>query len=303
MTPQEQLTHQEVSHQDVFLTFGFDSSEDGDDEMSLSVNNQYPSAHEFFSEEDKFSDILSASQVGTIMHDTGFCESDYLASVSVNAKICDPDYLPSLSGSTKLSDYFSDEGQSSDSLVLSCEMHSVNFDNIDDFEEHQLSRHTINGYIACGICSKTYSTKYLRRNHVKGEHLGEKYECSVQNCGKKFPQKHYRDEHEHTHTAQSNPTGLCYVCDICEHMSDSLEKLKQHKLNHSSVKKYKCRICKIRGYSRSNDRKDHEETCGIKFQMQVIKGEAVPLKNPEVVQKKKSTKSVQKKLFQDSSKK
>ena len=42
-------------------------------------------------------------------------------------------------------------------------------------------------------------------------------------------------------------------------MSDSLEKLKQHKLNQSSVKKYKCCICKIHGYTRSNDRKGHEE--------------------------------------------
>ena len=101
--------------------------------MSFSVNNPYPSAQELLSEEDKFSDILSASQVGTIMHDTGLHESDYLPSVSVNAKIHDPDYLPSFSGSTKLSDYFSDEEQSSDSLVLSCELHSVNFNNIDDF--------------------------------------------------------------------------------------------------------------------------------------------------------------------------
>ena len=85
---------------------------------------------DLMSEEDKLSDFLSASQVRTIMSRTGF--------------IKDPDYVPSNKTDSQLSDYFSDEN-SSDSLVFSCNFHSLSFDTVDEFEEHQLSYHTVNG--------------------------------------------------------------------------------------------------------------------------------------------------------------
>ena len=203
---------------------------------------------ELMSEEDKLSDFLSASQVGTIMSRTGF--------------IKDPDYVPSNKTDSQISDYFSDEN-SSDSLVFSCNFHSLSFDNVDEFEEHQLSYHTVNGRVECGICEKTYSTKYLQRNHIQGYHLGVKYVCGIENCGKSYPLKRYRDEHEHNfHKPTSN---IRYVCDICSEIFESMELLQQHKIKHSSTKKYVCRYCKVRGYTRTNDRDGHEAECPQRF--------------------------------------
>ena len=126
-----------------------------------------------------------------------------------------------------------------------------------------MSEHTVRGQILCGLCDKSYSMKYLWRNHFKAAHLGEKFECSVKDCGKKFSQKSYCDEHEKTHNTAK--TGVVYVCELCNQVCNSLDNLKKHKLNHSSAKKHICRICKIRGFTQTNDRLQHEEECGPKF--------------------------------------
>ena len=58
--------------------------------------------------------------------------------------------------------------------------------------------------------------------------------------------------------------NLCYVCDICNSLFDNVDYLKQHKLQHSSSKKFICRYCKVHGYTRSNDRDNHEKECNLK---------------------------------------
>ena len=55
-----------------------------------------------------------------------------------------------------------------------------------------------------------------------------------------------------------------YVCDICQHVCDSIDQLKEHKLKHSDKKKYICQYCRTRGYTKECDRKNHEENCPAK---------------------------------------
>ena len=271
----------------------FPTNDSSDDEQSLltpptSIINEATSSTPYnqpplFSDDDLF----SASQTGSLF--------------STN----NPEYVPSLGGqSSRLSDYFSEEEKVDDSLMLVCQLHGITFDDSDSFENHQISEHTVKGRISCGLCKKSYSTKYLWRNHFKGAHLGEKFECSVQNCSRKFSQKRYRDEHVKTHS--SGKASVCYVCEICDITCDSLENLKRHKLNHSTSKKFICRICKIHGYTRTNDRLLHEEECGPKFNVMVNDdGEVVPLTqtvNPPQTQTTGNQKA-KKRLFDGSSKK
>ena len=161
------------------------TSDDDDDFHFPETSHSSSSGIANYTDDDKFSDLLSASQVGTMQSDMGFE---------------DPNYVPPIKLSTdpsNFSDYFSEEEyKSSDSIIFTCQIHQLQYDNVDEFEEHQVNEHTVNGRFACGLCEKTYSNKYLRRGHVAGYHLGETYSCSIANCGRKFSQKKYRDQHE-----------------------------------------------------------------------------------------------------------
>ena len=182
----------------------------------------------------------------------------------------DPDYVSSSLGHQSiLSDYFSNEGNhddnsSSDSLILQCLFDNMTFENREEFEAHQISNHTVGGRFSCGLCEKMYSTKYLWRNHVKGAHLGAKFVCTVQGSSKYFSLKHYHDEHECKYH-RKNTEVLKYVCDICQHVCDSIDHLKEHKLKHSDKNIYICRYCRTHGYTKECDRKNHEENCPAKL--------------------------------------
>ena len=231
---------------------------------------------------DNFSDFISVSQVGTLFSASG---------------IQDPSYVPSISKSSNISDYFSEE-DNSDSFVFCCEVHSLTFENLEDFEEHQISNHSVNGRVACGICDKTYSTKYLRRNHIKGYHLGEKFTCGVQNCGKTFPLKRYRDAHERSYRHQGTNSSLLYACDVCNEVFNELEELKQHKLKHSSTKKFHCEYCKVKGYTRLSDLKRHEAECPSKIKPSSSRPKSdVSAKHSGSGKLKEGLRAVKRKLF------
>ena len=172
---------------DPFLTFPLITSDD-DNFTFPDTSHSCSSGIADYMDDDRFSGLLSASQVGTIAS-----EMD----------LQDPTYIPPVKLSTNasnFSDYFSEEEyKSSDSIIFTCQIHQLQYDNIDEFEEHQVNEHTVNGRFACGLCDKTYSNKYLRRGHVAGYHLGETYSCSILTCGKKFSQKKYRDQYERMH--------------------------------------------------------------------------------------------------------
>ena len=118
--------------------FGFDY-----DSNSSGIANSYMRSDD----DDNFSDLLSASQIGTIMAD------------STLPVLSDPSYTPSVRLSTAtshLSDYFSeeDDNKSSESLIFTCVEHSLHYTDVNEFEEHQVNCHTINGRFMCGICDR-----------------------------------------------------------------------------------------------------------------------------------------------------
>ena len=117
----------------------------------------------------------------------------------------------SYSGDEQESD---EESESSENVLFTCVDHSVCFAKPVDFESHQLESHMDErGRVECGLCERKYSTKYLRRAHFNSIHMKERYACGVENCGKVYRQKRYKDNHEKTHYPVNDNSNLRFVCE------------------------------------------------------------------------------------------
>ena len=195
---------------DPYLTFpliDYNEELDIDSECNTSgIANSWANGDD----EDNLSDLLSASQIGTIGTMVG--ESD----LKLFSEHSFPHSVRISTATSQLSDYFSEEdtNKSSESLIFTCEEHSLQYTDVNEFEEHQVNFHTVNGRFLCGLCDRDYASKYLRRSHVQGAHLGAKFLCSIQNCGKKFTQKKYRDAHEKGHKEHLRPTCVIFVITV-----------------------------------------------------------------------------------------
>ena len=262
-------------------------------------------------EDDNFSDLLSASQVDTLFSDVGGSMNDNLfgGSGSFGTK------LSAISQVESDEDYFSDSEkkatQKSTNLPhFQCSFHKTFYNSIQDFETHQIDHHTVNGRFLCGLCTKDYATKYLRRQHFAQVHIGLKYKCGFAGCGKWFKIKRTRDTHESSHQMSvSTDSKVNFVCERCNQMFDALDKLKIHKLTHSKTKKYVCRVCKQHGYTRASDRSNHEVKCCDEHKCEIVDGIVVPLPptenlpvsalppKPTNVTNKRSTAGAKKVLF------
>ena len=109
-------------------------------------------------EDDNLSDLLSASQIGTIGTMVGESDLQLFSEASCTHSV-------RLSMATShLSDYFSKEdgNKSSESLIFTCEEHSLQYTDVNEFEDHQVNFHTVNGRFLCCLCDWHYASKYLR---------------------------------------------------------------------------------------------------------------------------------------------
>ena len=237
-------------------------------------------------DDDNFSDLLSTSQVDTIFTDVGGNVNDNLfGAIGGNGSFGTK--LSAISQIESDEDYFSESEpkptQKSANLPhLQCNFHRTVYNSIQDFENHQIDHHTVNGQFLCGLCPKDYATKYLRRHHFAQVHLGLKYKCGFAGCGKWFKIKRTRDAHETSHQmSEKNVSKVNFVCERCNQMFDALEKLKMHKLTHSKTKKFVCRVCKQHGYTRASDRSGHEVKCCDEHKVEIVDGIVVPLPPPQ----------------------
>ena len=83
------------------------------------------------------------------------------------------------------------------------------------------------------------------------------------------------------------------MCDKCELIVESLEELQQHHLSHSTTKKFLCRVCKKKGYTRESDRKQHETKCCKAHNVKIVNGIVVTRDNSS----SEELQSVRKNLF------
>ena len=242
----------------VFLSFPDDSeSEQGMDNSSGIGTGSH---------EENLSGMLSASQLALIYRETDYLDALYIPTKSGLSSVSN---LGNYSGSNE--DKISSE--SSENILFTCTFHNVCFENPTQFESHQLESHMDEkGKVECGLCPKKYSTKYLRHTHFSSIHMKERFACSVENCGKVYRQKRYKDNHERMHYPAKNDSNLGYVCDKCNLIVESLETLQQHRLTHSVTKRYPCHVYKKKGYSRLNDQSRHEVKCCEEFNVKIVDG-------------------------------
>ena len=230
---------------------------------------------EVLERDSELSELLSASEVETLF-----------SSVGHNV----PQQLLSGKGLSSLTQVESDEDYCSEtetvSPVFTCNVHKEQFNNVSDFETHQIDHHTVGGRFACGLCPKDYSSKYQRHNHFTKKHLGVRFRCGFAGCGKIFLQKRYRDSHESRHNIDTGETTqeVKFCCERCDEIFTSLALLKMHKLTHSKTKKFPCRVCKQHGYTRAHDRNNHEVKCCDDHRVEIIDGVVVPL--PDLTKEK-----------------
>ena len=119
---------------------------------------------EILERELELSELLSASQVDTLFSTVGHSLPQQLLSGK------------GLSGLMQVDldeDYFSEN--ETVSPVFTCNVHKITFNNVPDFEMHQIDHHTVGARFACGLCPKDYSSKYQRCNHFTKNHLGVRF--------------------------------------------------------------------------------------------------------------------------------
>ena len=92
-------------------------------------------------DDENFSDLLSASQLASLMSDTNALEQPFTPQLS---------HLSSVSSD--------DKSDNSESMLLNCKIHNSLFSNAEKFKTHQINEHVVSGRIPCGVCEKMYAT-------------------------------------------------------------------------------------------------------------------------------------------------
>ena len=100
-------------------------------------------------------------------------------------------------------------------------------------------------YLLCGTCNRGFiRPQDLREYFVMGKNTG-KYNCNK--CNKHFPTftklaEHLTKQHGHNgkcslcqELESTEPTGIGYVCCVCDVVFDIPRDLEHHMVNHDSI--------------------------------------------------------------------
>lgn len=120
---------------------------------------------------------------------------------------------------------------------------------------------------SCQICSKTFKTKQLLKNHEKTHN--KQFQCSA--CSKKFPSQ----SRLNTHRKENHENPRSFGCEECGKKFNRKGNLKKHQEIHAwhRPKPFKCQKCDY-----STDMKDHLEAHGKVHRRREAKYAA--MKNP-----------------------
>lgn len=178
----------------------------------------------------------------------GYCEKSFhiLQSLEFHLKVHQQESLLS-QFSCDLCDYQTNN-------KWSLQKHIRLFHPENDTTEGILSKEEREELIPCHICSKTMARCRLDR-HVKLVHPKTYYRCPQKNCRKlvnsiKKIAEHIRVHEEDNQIKEPKKNTILHQCQICSLVVSSIHSLKRHQARHFNERKFSCKICSERFFTK-----------------------------------------------------
>ena len=100
--------------------------------------------------------------------------------------------------------------------------------------------------VSCSYCQKSFSNKYILKNHISIIHFGKRPEkiskersLPCPQCNRMFSRPSFLNSHLQSHITEKK----IYKCDICNKVYQSQSALKNHNVTHHGKKPFVCSIC------------------------------------------------------------
>ena len=156
-----------------------------------------------------------------------------------------PDYEP---GAEEITVIKSEEG----TLLFKCPLCSFTTKFKANVERHKLARHSNKAF--CSECQKLFNTREDLLRHRKTHHGSRDYLCDI--CSKTFKSRgllrnHYNNVHE---------TNKKFKCEICNKSFNAKAHFLGHLNTHSDTKPHECEHCK-RGFTYITSYNRHVKLC------------------------------------------
>lgn len=133
-------------------------------------------------------------------------------------------------------------------FLKSCELCGLEFENKIYYIRHKW-KHSEN--VTCDLCSITFETADLFRQHVDKTHYEEK-SLQCETCGKEFSRKNSFLSHLKTHSQEKK-----YQCMYCDWKFLKKGHLVNHMYRHTGERPYACNICG-RAFKQKGDMRKHK---------------------------------------------
>ena len=109
----------------------------------------------------------------------------------------------------------------------------------------------------CAMCGKSYSSHHFLMDHTRAVHLGQKYLCNFENCGKEFNFRSNLRIHEKRHL-----NIFIYRCQYCQKGFNHKVHFEYHINCHENQRNFKCTKCD-KAFNNKKNQVRHTKYCGI----------------------------------------
>ena len=89
----------------------------------------------------------------------------------------------------------------------------------------------------CDDCDQHFAFESNLQTHRISHRTLPTHCCMYPNCNKKFKNKGYLTHHAKEHD------GIMHKCPDCSYENPDVQNLESHRLTHSAIEKYACKLC------------------------------------------------------------
>ena len=138
--------------------------------------------------------------------------------------------------------------------ILYCDVCSKAFNNPSLLARHQYSHKELK--FKCDDCDQHFPFESNLQTHWISHRTLLTHYCVYPNCNKKFKNKgdltHHTKEHD----------GIMHKCPDCSYENPDVRNLESHRLTHSAIEKYACKLCgKTFQFSNQHQRHVNNKKC------------------------------------------